>query len=333
LQEHYLFPFSLLWYFAMNGTIMRLCLSQKIAAGLLCSWLLLTAGCSNPSSQSLNSLTVQATPSTVTAGSTVSLKATAHLSDGTTQDVTTGTQWTLSNPALGTLGSGILTTKAAGTVTVQGLYVMAAPASQSSSSTPAAAQNLTASAQVTINAASSTGGGTTPTPSATITWAAPSAIQYGTALSSTQLNATASVPGTFVYTPAAGAILKAGTQTLSVAFTPTDTSTTSAATSSVQLSVSQATPTVTWPTVAGIQQGTALGAAQLDATASVPGTFTYSPAAGTVLSSGIQQLSAAFTPTDATDYAAVTAKNSISVLAAGAAGAATITWTAPAAIQ
>jgi hypothetical protein len=310
---------------------MRLSFSQKITAGLLCSWLLLTAGCSNPSSQNLNSLTVQATPSTVTAGNTVTLKATAHLSDGTTQDVTTSTQWTLSNNALGTVGSGILTTKTAGTLTVQGLYIMAAPTTQSSSRTPGATQNLSASAQVTINAASSTGGGGTPP--TTITWAAPTAISYGTALGSPQLNATASVPGTFVYTPAAGAVPKAGQQTLSVAFTPTDTSTASAATASVQLTVNQAQPAVTWPALAGIQQGTALGAAQLDATASVPGTFTYSPAAGTVLSSGIQQLTAAFTPTDATDYAAATAKNSISVLAPGASTAATITWATPSAIS
>ena len=48
----------------------------------------------------------------------------------------------------------------------------------------------------------------------TVTWAAPAAITYGTALSATQLDATASVPGTFTYTPAAGTILGAGTQTL-----------------------------------------------------------------------------------------------------------------------
>ncbi|HSS96514.1 MAG TPA: hypothetical protein VLK33_05780, partial [Terriglobales bacterium] len=35
-------------------------------------------------------------------------------------------------------------------------------------------------------------------------------------------NAAASVPGTLVYTPAAGTVLTAGTQTLSVAFTPND---------------------------------------------------------------------------------------------------------------
>ena len=52
-----------------------------------------------------------------------------------------------------------------------------------------------------------------------ITWNAPAAITYGAALSSTQLNATADVPGAFVYSPAAGTVLKAGTQTLSVVFT------------------------------------------------------------------------------------------------------------------
>lgn len=52
----------------------------------------------------------------------------------------------------------------------------------------------------------------------------PTDITYGTALSGTQLNATANVPGSFVYSPASGTVLGAGNgQTLSVAFTPTDT--------------------------------------------------------------------------------------------------------------
>ena len=69
----------------------------------------------------------------------------------------------------------------------------------------------------------------------TITWTAPAAIAYGAALSATQLNATANVPGTFAYTPAAGTVLKAGTQTLSAVFTPADTSAYSSATATVQL--------------------------------------------------------------------------------------------------
>ncbi len=55
----------------------------------------------------------------------------------------------------------------------------------------------------------------------TITWAAPVAITYGTKLSATQLDATANVAGKFVYTPAAGTVLPAGSQTLTVAYTPT----------------------------------------------------------------------------------------------------------------
>jgi hypothetical protein len=70
--------------------------------------------------------------------------------------------------------------------------------------------------------------------------------------------------------------------------------------------VKAATPTLTWATPAAITFGTALSAAQLDATASVPGTFVYNPPAGTVLAAGNQTLSVTFTPTDTTDYVSVT---------------------------
>lgn len=74
----------------------------------------------------------------------------------------------------------------------------------------------------------------------TITWATPAAILYGTALSATQLNATGSITGTFVYAPAVGTVLTVGTQTLSVTFTPTDTTDYSTATSTVHLTVDSA---------------------------------------------------------------------------------------------
>ena len=48
--------------------------------------------------------------------------------------------------------------------------------------------------------------------------------------------------------------------------------------------VNKATPVVTWPTPAAITYGTALSIAQLNATANVPGAFTYSPGTGTILS-------------------------------------------------
>jgi len=63
----------------------------------------------------------------------------------------------------------------------------------------------------------------------TVHWSNPAAITYGTPLSATQQNATATdpnnnpIPGTFAYTPVAGKILMAGSQTLKVKFTPTQT--------------------------------------------------------------------------------------------------------------
>jgi hypothetical protein len=156
-----------------------------------------------------------------------------------------------------------------------------------------------------------------------ITWATPSAITYGTALSSTQLNATASVPGTFVYSPVSGKVLGAGSRTLSVTFTPADTTDYNTATATVTLVVNKATPTITWATPSPIIYGTALSSTQLNATASVPGTFVYSPVSGKVLGAGSQTLSVTFTPTDTTDYNAATA--TVTLVVTGA--AADFTWT------
>jgi len=69
------------------------------------------------------------------------------------------------------------------------------------------------------------------------------------------------------------------------------------------LTVSKATPTITWNNPADIVYGTALSSTQLNATASVPGTFAYTPAANTVLNPGsAQTLHVDFTPTDSTNY-------------------------------
>ena len=146
----------------------------------------------------------------------------------------------------------------------------------------------------------------------TITWPTPPDISHGTALSATQLNVTASVPGTFAYTPAAGDVLTAGTQTLSVTFTPTDTTKYTTAEASVSLTVTKATPAITWVTPDPIAYGTALSTTQLNARASVEGRFAYTPAAGTVLTAGTQTLSATFTPTEAADY--TTAQATVSLV-------------------
>ncbi|MHC1765362.1 MAG: MBG domain-containing protein [Verrucomicrobiia bacterium] len=80
-----------------------------------------------------------------------------------------------------------------------------------------------------------------------------------------------------------------------------------------------ATPTIAWSAPSGIVYGTALSGDQLNAAATydgspVPGTFTYTPAAGTVLNSGNDQLlGVLFTPTDPASYGSVTYSVTINV--------------------
>jgi hypothetical protein len=151
--------------------------------------------------------------------------------------------------------------------------------------------------------------------SSAVSWAAPAAITYGTPIGAAQLNATATVAGTFVYSPVAGTVLGAGDHLLSVTFTPSDASI-SGATASVALHVNQAVPSIAWANPAAITFGTPLGAAQLNPVANVPGSFTYTPPAGTVLPIGnAQTLAAAFTPADTANYTTATATVLINVLA------------------
>jgi len=62
-------------------------------------------------------------------------------------------------------------------------------------------------------------------------------------------------------------------------------------------------PVITWANPADISYGTLLSATQLNATADVSGTFVYTPAIGTTLTTGTSQdLKVSFTPTDAANY-------------------------------
>jgi len=99
--------------------------------------------------------------------------------------------------------------------------------------------NYTNSMLATINVLK-----TTPQNTPTITWSNPADILYGTPLSYIQLSASASdsvsgetVLGTFVYTPPSGTILRPGTQTLSVSFTPDDTANYNTASKAVTIRV------------------------------------------------------------------------------------------------
>jgi hypothetical protein len=92
-----------------------------------------------------------------------------------------------------------------------------------------------------------------------------------------------------------------------------------------------ATPVITWNNPQDIVYRTPLGAAQLNATANTAGTFTYTPALGTVLGAGANQtLQVSFTATDPTIQPnTITASVHINVEKASP----VITWGDPADIQ
>ena len=137
----------------------------------------------------------------------------------------------------------------------------------------------------------------------------PIPIVYGNPLGPLQLdalvfapNSATQVPGTIAYSPVAGTIVGAGSHQLSMTFTPRDTIDYTSASTQATLLVAKATPNITWSQPAPIVNGTPLSATQLNATATVPGTFTYTPPKGTVLPIGTYRLQVTFTPTDTSDY-------------------------------
>jgi PKD repeat protein len=125
--------------------------------------------------------------------------------------------------------------------------------------------------------------------------------------STTLLATVTTSPYTFSWTNVA-----AGSYTLTAKATDNQgAATTSAA---VNVTVDKTTPVVNWSNPADILQGTALSSVQLNATANVAGSFTYTPAAGTVLGVGNgQSLSVLFTPNDVASYNTATASVLINV--------------------
>ena len=166
---------------------------------------------------------------------------------------------------------------------------------------------------ISIYAAAGAGAAAPTQASPQISWPSPGGIAFGTALSGAQLNATANTAGTFTYSPSAGSVPSAGTTALTVTFTPADTADYKTVTASTSITVGQAAPVLSWNAPASIVQGTALSGAQLDATANIPGSFTYSPDLGTIPATGNTVLQVVFTPNDSADYQTATAYTTLNV--------------------
>ncbi|MHB1836242.1 MAG: beta strand repeat-containing protein, partial [Solirubrobacteraceae bacterium] len=152
-------------------------------------------------------------------------------------------------------------------------------------------------------AASATVAGLSGTGGASLEGVSPSLTYYtGTYASPSQLGG---------LTPLAGAPVHAGSYTVAATFSgSTDYL---AETQLISFTITQAASTVAWSVPSAIVYGQPLGAGQLDAIASVPGSLTYSTGAGAVLGVGAWTLSAHFTPADSTDYTPASTSTTIQV--------------------
>ena len=207
-------------------------------------------------------------------------------------------------PASIIYGTALSATQLNATASVPGTFVYTPAAGTVLNAGAAQALSVTFTPTDTVNYSPATGGVTITVERAApaIAWSAPADIVYGTALSATQLNATASVPGTLRLHAAGGDRAECRRVTGAVGRLH--------AGRRRQLhgrdgrchdhGRERRRRRITWSAPADIVYGTALSATQLNATASVPGTFVYTPPAGTVLQAGSgQSLSVTFTPTDA----------------------------------
>ncbi len=260
-----------------------------------------------------------ATPSPIGYGATLAGVLNATAKNGTNTVPGTFTYTSQLN------GVGTPTTVTASTVLAVGTYTLTA--------------NFTPSSTTNFNTPSSVGVSLTVTKATpTITWPAASAITYGQTLASSTLsggsalNGSTAVAGSFAFTTP-GTAPAAGTYAASVTFTPTDTTDYNPVTSTVNVTVNKATPTITWPTASGITYGQTLasstltgGSALLGAT-NVPGAFAFTTPT-TVPTAGTDSESVTFTPTDTTDYNPVT--GSVNVVVSKATP--TITWPTASAI-
>jgi len=155
----------------------------------------------------------------------------------------------------------------------------------------------------------------------TITFGALSGKTYGDAAFDVSATASSGLPVSFSIvsenaTISGSTITITGAGTVTVRASQAGNDTYNAAANVDQVfTVNKATPIITWSNPADITYGTALSGTQLNAGASLSGTFVYTPPATTVLSVGAgQTLHVAFTPTDTANYNSTSKNVTINVV-------------------
>ena len=308
---------------------------QATSAGLAC-------GLSLPFDVTNDQLVVTAQPlSNVAAGGSLGLTIAAENSSGNVDTsfqgpvnvaliADQGSNVTLSGTLTATAANGVATFSGL-TVDQAGYYALSASSNGvgSTATRPFTVFQFSTATSLTLSAASGQGtyggtasptatlmAGSTPVPNETVRFSL-----HGTVVGTATTNSN----GVATFTGVSLVGLHAGTYTgyLAARFAGDINYAGNGATE--DLMVKPATPTIRWPTPAAITQGKALGSTQLDAGASwtlggnlatVPGKFTYTPKAGTVLHAGNNQtLLVTFRPTDSTDYTTATGNTTITVMA------------------
>lgn len=242
---------------------------------------------------------IAATPAnpSIPAGTTQAFTATGTYTDASTNDITSTVTWSSSNTSIATInGVGLASAVAPGTSTIT-----AEQASIRGSTTltvTKADQYITFSSASPTNATFS---GPTYTVAATATSGLPVSFSIGPAATSV-----CSISGLTVSFVGVGTCVIVANQAGNANFS---------AAPQVQQSfpVAKATPEITWANPGPITYGTALSSTQLNATASVPGSLSYTPPAETILNGGPNQLSVTFTPTDTAHYRTTTASVTVTV--------------------
>jgi large repetitive protein len=199
-------------------------------------------------------------------------------------------------------------TSSGGCSNVNGTYTMASSGTKTCTETMNVAANSNYSAAPTVTESTTVAKPVTPTVSFT---GAPATATYGSNFTVAASSNSTSTP-TFTATGACTINVTTlavtmtsgiGTCTMKASWAANDVY--AAATATQTTSAEKAASVITWATPAPVTYGTPLSATQLNATANVPGTFVYSPAAGKVLAAGVQSLSVKFTPTTTSDYTTV----------------------------
>jgi uncharacterized delta-60 repeat protein len=144
---------------------------------------------------------------------------------------------------------------------------------------------------------------------------------YGDAPLTVPVSASSGLPVTLTSSVASVATVSGNTLTITgagttllTAYQNGDANYQPAALVQTSYAVGKATPVITWPIPATITSSTTLSAAQLNAAANIPGSFSYSPAAGTRLARGTHVLSTTFTPDVPANYTTASATVSLTVL-------------------